>query len=150
MDKHPRSDLAADKALLVVYVLLAGTVGEEWTMSGKALFADQPHYPARVTPKPRIHEVQSAVVVGPAEQEIHTDEYGRVQVQFQWARDGEFDEDSFVWIRVSQGWAGGGYGMLSLPRVGHEVLVQFMDGAPDSPLVVGRAFNATTTVQGLS
>jgi type VI secretion system secreted protein VgrG len=146
VDRHPRSDLAADKLLLVVHARLEGTVGEEWTMSGKALFTDQPHYPAQVTPKPRIHGVQSAVVVGPDGQEIHTDEYGRVRVQFHWDREGEFNEESFVWIRVSQGWAGGGYGMLSLPRVGHEVLVQFMDGDPDSPLVVGRAFNASTTV----
>ena len=146
VDNHPRSDLAFDKNLLVVHVLLTGAVGEAWTVSGKALFADQPHYPAHVTPKPRIVGVQSAVVVGPEGQEIHTDEYGRVRVQFHWDREGQFNEESFVWIRVSQGWAGGGYGMISLPRVGHEVLVQFMDGDPDSPLIVGRAFNATTTV----
>ena len=143
---HPRSDLAADKTLLVVQARYEGTVGEEWTYSGKALFADQPHFPAHVTVKPRIHGVQSAVVVGPDGQEIHTDEYGRVRVQFHWDREGALNEESFVWIRVSQGWAGGGYGMLSLPRVGHEVLVQFMDGDPDSPLVVGRAFNASTKV----
>ena len=146
VDNHPRSDLAFDKNLLVVHVLLTGAVGEAWTVSGKALFADQPHYPAHVTPKPRIVGVQSAVVVGPEGQEIHTDEYGRVRVQFHWDREGQFNEESFVWIRVSQGWAGGGYGMISLPRVGHEVLVQFMEGDPDSPLIVGRAFNATATV----
>ena len=146
IDKHPRSDLAADKALLIVHARIEGTVGEEWTQQGKALFADQPYYPAQVTRKPCIDGVQSAMVVGPDGQEIHTDEHGRVRVQFHWDREGEFNEESFVWIRVSQGWAGGGYGMLSLPRVGHEVLVQFMDGDPDSPLVVGRAFNAAMTV----
>ena len=146
LDNHPRSDLAADKALLLAHARFEGTVGEEWTLSAKALFADQPYYPGHVTAKPRIDGVQSAIVVGPDGQEIHTDEYGRVRVQFHWDREGEYNEESFVWVRVSQGWAGGGYGMLSLPRVGHEVLVQFMDGDPDSPLIVGRAFNASTTV----
>ena len=145
LEHHPRADLGPDRALLVAQTRFQGTVGEEWSLSVKALFADQAYYPPHLTLKPRIDGVQSAVVVGPDGQEIHTDEYGRVRVQFHWDREGEFNDDSFVWVRVSQGWAGGGYGMISLPRVGHEVLVQFMDGDPDSPVVVGRAFNAATT-----
>jgi type VI secretion system secreted protein VgrG len=90
--------------------------------------------------------VQSATVVGQAGQEIHTDEFGRVRVQFPWDREGKFDEHSSCWIRVSQGWAGTGYGMLVLPRIGQEVLVGFLQGDPDQPVVVGRVFNAAEQV----
>jgi type VI secretion system secreted protein VgrG len=90
--------------------------------------------------------VQSAVVVGPAGEDIHTDEFGRVRVQFHWDREGRFDERSSCWVRVSQGWAGGAYGMVALPRVGQEVLVGFIEGDPDQPVVVGRVFNNTTRV----
>ena len=85
-------------------------------------------------------------MVGPKDQEIHTDEMGRVRVQFHWDREHGYDEKSSCWIRVSQGWAGGGFGLIALPRVGHEVLVGFYDGDPDRPVVVGRVFNRRNVV----
>ncbi|HEY8377436.1 MAG TPA: type VI secretion system tip protein VgrG, partial [Nannocystis sp.] len=79
-----------------------------------------PFRPARVTPKPVMRGLQSAVVVGPEGEEIHTDEHGRVRVQFHWDREGEFDEHSTCWIRVAQLWAGNGWGAMFLPRIGHD------------------------------
>jgi type VI secretion system secreted protein VgrG len=98
--------------------------------------------PPRVTPWPVMRGSQTARVVGPANEEIHTDKYGRVKVQFNWDREGKFDEHSSCWIRVSQGSAGGQYGMLFLPRVGQEVVVDFLEGDPDKPLITGRVYNA--------
>jgi hypothetical protein len=105
-----------------------------------------PYRPPHVTPKPTATGVESATVVGPAGEEIHTDEFGRVRVQFPWDREGKLDDGSSCWIRVSQGWAGTGYGMMVIPRVGQEVLVGFLDGDPDQPIIVGRLFNNTTRV----
>jgi len=104
--------------------------------------ADAPYRPARVTPWPTVRGAQTARVVGPKDEEIHTDRYGRVKVQFHWDREGNFSETASCWIRVSQGMAGGQYGMMFLPRVGQEVVVDFLEGNPDKPLVVGRVFNA--------
>lgn len=98
--------------------------------------------PARVTPGPVMRGSQTARVVGPAGEEIHTDKYGRVKVQFNWDRQGKFDDKSSCWIRVSQGAAGGQYGMMFLPRVGQEVLVDFLEGDPDKPIITGRVYNA--------
>jgi type VI secretion system secreted protein VgrG len=142
---HPRADIDG-RRLLVTAFSLQGAPGEEWTMEGRALFADVPYRPALVTPKPRIYGLQSAVVVGPAGEEIYTDELGRVRVQFHWDREGKMDPGSSIWMRVSQGWAGSRYGMMVIPRIGHEVLVAFLDGDPDSPLIVGRAYNAVEPV----
>jgi type VI secretion system secreted protein VgrG len=98
--------------------------------------------PPRVTPWPVMRGTQTARVVGPSGEEIYTDKYGRVKVQFNWDREGKFDEKSSCWIRVSQGMAGGQYGMLFLPRVGQEVIVDFLEGDPDKPIIVGRVYNA--------
>jgi type VI secretion system secreted protein VgrG len=144
--RHSRSDLAPDRRLLVTERSLEGTQEGLHPASCRATFAAVPHRPRKKTAKPRIHGVQSAVVVGPPGEEIHTDEFGRVRVQFHWDRAGERDDNSSCWMRVSQGWAGGGYGMLMLPRVGHEVLVGFFEGDPDQPVVVGRVFNNTARV----
>jgi type VI secretion system secreted protein VgrG len=84
--------------------------------------------------------VESATVVGPASETIHCDEFGRVRVQFHWDRYGKMDEHSSCWIPVSQPWAGEGFGMVHLPRIGHEVLVSFLGGNPEEPVIVGRAF----------
>jgi type VI secretion system secreted protein VgrG len=89
--------------------------------------------------------VQTATVVGPTGSEIHTDEFGRVRVAFPWDREALGDDSSCCWLRVSQGWAGSGFGQLALPRVGQEVLVAFIDGSPDQPIVVGRVFNAVAS-----
>ncbi len=98
--------------------------------------------PSRVTPWPVMRGSQTARVVGPEGEEIHTDPYGRVKVQFNWDRQGRFDERSSCWIRVSQGSAGGQYGMMFLPRVGQEVIVDFLEGDPDRPIITGRVYNA--------
>jgi type VI secretion system secreted protein VgrG len=90
--------------------------------------------------------VQSAVVVGPAGSEIHTDDFGRIKVQFHWDREGKGDDQSSCWVRVSQGWGGAGYGMMALPRVGQEVVISFWEGNPDQPLVVGRVYNMKNQV----
>lgn len=97
--------------------------------------------PPRRTPRPRVAGAQTAVVVGPPGEELHCDEHGRVKVQFPWDRSGSRDERSSCWIRVSQPWAGVGQGAMFLPRVGQEVVVQFLDGDPDRPLINGRVYN---------
>jgi Rhs element Vgr protein len=97
--------------------------------------------PPRVTPWPVMRGTQTARVVGPDGEEIHTDKYGRVKVQFNWDREGKFDENSSCFIRVCQGLAGGNYGILFLPRVGQEVIVDFLEGDPDQPIIIGRVYN---------
>lgn len=100
----------------------------------------------RVTPKPRIQGPQTAIVVGPAGEEIWTDEHGRVKLQFHWDRNGRADETSSSWVRVSQVWAGEGWGAIHIPRIGHEVIVEFIDGDPDRPIVTGRVYNGDRPV----
>lgn len=97
---------------------------------------------ARITPKPLVSGVQTAVVTGPAGEEIYTDEFGRVKVQFHWDREGKKDENSSCWIRVSQNWAGKNWGVVFNPRIGQEVIVDFLEGDPDRPIIVGRVYNA--------
>lgn len=97
----------------------------------------------RLTPKPIVHGVQTAIVVGPSGEEIYTDEYGRIKVQFHWDRLGKNDEKSSCWIRVAQVWAGASWGAMFLPRIGHEVIVDFEEGDPDRPLVTGRVYHGT-------
>lgn len=96
----------------------------------------------RVTPIPRTHGPQTATVVGKQGEEIWTDKMGRVKVQFHWDRYGKKDENSSCWVRVSSPWAGGGFGGIQLPRVRDEVIVDFIGGQPDRPIVIGRVFNA--------
>jgi len=91
--------------------------------------------------QPRIYGVQSAIVVGPPGEEIHCDEYGRVRVQFHWDRMGSHDDKSSCWVRVSNTWAGSNFGAISVPRIGQEVLVQWLDGNPDLPIITGRVYN---------
>ncbi|OEC34825.1 type VI secretion system secreted protein VgrG [Pseudomonas cuatrocienegasensis] len=96
--------------------------------------------PPRLTPKPRMH-TQTAIVVGKAGEEIWTDQYGRIKVQFPWDRDGKNDETSSCWVRVVLPWSGKGFGMQFIPRIGQEVIVTFIDGDPDRPLVTGCVYN---------
>ncbi|MDB6444490.1 type VI secretion system tip protein TssI/VgrG [Pseudomonas sp. 21TX0197] len=96
--------------------------------------------PARITPKPRMH-TQTALVVGKAGEEIWTDEYGRIKLQFPWDRTGKNDETSSCWVRVVLPWSGKGFGMQFVPRIGQEVIVTFIDGDPDRPLVTGCVYN---------
>jgi type VI secretion system secreted protein VgrG len=146
LDGHPHSELGSSEKLLVSELHYEGTREDAWEMSGRAFFAAQTYRPELKTQKPVVSGVQSAVVVGPSGQEIHTDEFGRVRVQFPWDREGKNDDNSSCWIRVSQGWAGTGFGLLTLPRIGQEVLVGFLGGDPDDPVIVGRVFNTTNKV----
>jgi type VI secretion system secreted protein VgrG len=98
--------------------------------------------PARNTPRPIVQGPQTAVVVGKEGEEVNVDKYGRVKVQFYWDRQGKKDENSSCWVRVAEGWAGKSWGTMFLPRIGQEVVVDFLDGDPDRPIVTGRAYNA--------
>lgn len=98
--------------------------------------------PPRISPKPRVQGVQTAVVVGPSGEEIYPDKYGRVKVQFHWDRYGKKDENSSCWVRVSQVHAGKGFGGIDIPRIGDEVIVGFPNGDPDQPIIVGRLYHA--------
>ena len=100
-----------------------------------------PFRPARVTPRPLVEGPQTARVVGPPGEDIHTDEHGRIKVQFHWDREGREDAQSSCWIRVAQSWAGGQWGFVFIPRIGMEVLVQFLEGDPDRPMVTGCVYN---------
>ena len=84
------------------------------------------------------------MVVGPPGEEIYVDDYSRVKVQFHWDRYGTSDADSSCWIRVSQPWAGGAFGGLAIPRIGHEVVIDFLEGDPDRPLIIGRVYNGNS------
>ncbi len=119
--------------------------GEEasYTNSFTCIPFDVPYRPPLVTPKPMTGGVQTAIVVGPAGEEIYTDEHGRVKVQFHWDREGKKDEKSSCWIRVSQAWAGAGWGAMHIPRIGHEVIVDFLEGDPDRPIITGRVYHGT-------
>lgn len=99
-----------------------------------------PYRPPRLTAKPRMHP-QTAIVVGKSGEEIWTDEYGRIKLQFPWDRDGKNDETSSCWVRVVLPWSGKGFGMQFVPRIGQEVIVTFIDGDPDRPLVTGCVYN---------
>lgn len=100
----------------------------------------QPFRAPQQTSRPVMRGLQSATVVGPETEEVFPDEHGRVKVQFHWDRAEPFDETSSCWVRVSQLWAGNGWGSMFLPRIGHEVLVDFLEGDPDRPVVVGRIY----------
>jgi len=126
-------------------VLRPGEQGENspvFSCTFDAMDASQPFRSSRVTPRPTIAGPQVAVVVGPSGEEIHTDEYGRVKVQFPWDRQGMKDENSSCWIRVSQSWAGKNWGAMIIPRITQEVIVEFLEGDPDRPIITGRVYNA--------
>lgn len=138
---HPRPDLGGDHPLLVTDSQLTGSADEAWSQICEAQSAEIPHRPAGDVPKPSALGVESATVVGPAGEEIHCDEFGRVRVQFHWDREAKRNELSSCWIHVAQAWGGAGYGLVNVPRIGQEVLVQFLGGDPDRPVIVGRVFN---------
>ncbi len=127
---------------------LAGTGGGETDSqcSIVALDSKTPYRAPRVTPKPMVQGPQTAIVVGPSGEEIYTDKYGRVKVQFHWDRLGEDNENSSCWIRVSYPWAGKNWGAVHIPRIGQEVIVDFLEGDPDRPIITGRVYNAESMV----
>ncbi len=145
---HPH----ANGTFLLVRIDMAASIEGAYTSGGArtlafrnqftALPGDTPFAPARSTTKPRAEGLQSAVVVGPQGQEIFTDKYGRIKVQFHWDRAGKYDQDSSCWVRVATPWAGQQWGAIHIPRIGHEVLVAFEEADPDQPICVGSLYNA--------
>jgi len=134
------------------YIVLSNTfelsqnlTGDEETGSASFQFSaipfKVPYRPARVHPKPMIHGIQTAIVCGPAGNEIHCDKFGRVKVQFHWDRLNKRDDNSSWWMRVSSAWAGACWGQVSIPRIGQEVIVSFLEGNPDRPIITGRVYN---------
>jgi type VI secretion system secreted protein VgrG len=149
--EHPRDDQNRD--YLVTSATYAITGNDYASGSGAggtfdfqcsltAVGKEHAFRPPRITTKPTVHGPQTAIVVGKAGQEIWTDKYGRIKVQFHWDRAGKSDENSSCWVRVAQGWAGKGWGAMSVPRIGMEVIVSFLEGDPDRPLVTGCVYNS--------
>ncbi len=124
------------------YEALPESAGTSFRCDFTAMSSRQQFRPRRLTPKPFVQGPQTAVVVGPGGEEIFTDKYGRVKVQFHWDRYGTKDENSSCWIRVSSPWAGKAWGAISTPRIGQEVVVDFLEGDPDQPIITGRVYNA--------
>ncbi|MCB9761679.1 MAG: type VI secretion system tip protein VgrG [Alphaproteobacteria bacterium] len=150
LEDHPHADL--NREWLLTQVTHTGaqpapdTTHEDgainrYTNLFQAIPSDTPFRPPHRTPKPRIYGLQTAIITGPSGEEIHTDAFGRVKVKFHWDRLNPADDTSSCWVRVSQGWAGARWGMMVLPRIGQEVIVQFLEGDPDRPLVTGRVYN---------
>lgn len=138
MTGHPSDAFNAKYALYSVHHS-AGR--REYANSFTAFPADLPFRPPRRTARPRVAGSQTAIVVGPSGKEIWTDQYGRIKVQFHWDQNGKKDENSSCWVRVSQNWAGTSWGAFALPRIGQEVVVSFLDGDPDRPLITGCVYN---------
>src|SRR4051812_2721828 len=149
VSKHPNR--ALNTAYLITSVKQSAKLGDFRTggdpgLAFKSSFTaipfDTPYKPERSTDLPRAYGYESAVVVGPKGEEIFTDNYGRVKVQFFWDRRGKKDDKSSCWVRVSTVWAGKGWGVINTPRIGQEVLVAFLNGDPEDPIIVGRVYNA--------
>jgi len=151
LKNHPRG--AHNREYLITGVSMradAGEVATDGSAPGGSFFScnlsaidsTQPFRPPRVTPKPVVQGPQTAIVVGPSGEEIHTDEHARVKVHFHWDRYDEQNENSSCFIRVSQPWAGKGWGSMATPRIGQEVIVDFLEGDPDRPIITGRVYNA--------
>jgi type VI secretion system secreted protein VgrG len=145
-------EYAAEKKGYVITSIMHSGVEESYVTGpgGKQLYDNKftcipdsvTFRPPRVTPRPFVHGPQTAEVVGPKGEEIYTDKYGRVKVQFFWDRQGKRDENSSCWVRVAENWAGKNWGMVFNPRIGQEVIVEFLEGDPDRPIITGRVYNA--------
>jgi type VI secretion system secreted protein VgrG len=151
LDAYPRDDL--NKEYLIISVMhdiksdaleTSGGAGAEefYYCQMEVMDSSQQYRSERITPKPVVQGPQTAIVVGPKGEEIHCDEYARVIVQFHWDRYGTNNQNSSCWVRVSQAWAGKTWGAIHIPRIGQEVLVSFLEGDPDQPLITGRVYNA--------
>ena len=149
LDLHPREDQNREYLIVSVthtiqsdaYRSAAQSSGPTCTNIFTAMDSATPYRPLQRTSKPKVQGPQTAIVVGPLGEEIYTDEYGRVKLQFHWDRYGQADENASCWIRVSQLWAGKGWGGMTIPRIGQEVIVEFLEGDPDQPIVTGRVYN---------
>ncbi|MBM0106723.1 type VI secretion system tip protein VgrG [Steroidobacter sp. S1-65] len=149
---HPRADMNKQYLITATSCELvsdgartgasAGGEPPQFSISLEAIDSREPFRPARITSKPLIQGTQTAKVVGVSGEEITTDKYGRVKVQFHWDRGGTSNQDSSCWVRVAQSWAGKNWGMQFVPRIGQEVVVSFLEGDPDHPLIIGSVYNA--------
>jgi type VI secretion system secreted protein VgrG len=149
LKRHPRADQNREYLITGAHYTLrdnsyeadadAGTL--TWRVNIDALPTSETYRPQRLTPKPHSMGPETAVVVGPPGEEIHTDEYGRVKVQFHWDRYGKKNDQSSCWIRVANPWAGAMWGFIHIPRIGQEVLVDFLGGDPDYPIITGSVYN---------
>jgi type VI secretion system secreted protein VgrG len=152
LEKHGREDQNREHLVVAAtydleysdYEAMPDRGGAEYRCNFVAMSSKQQFRPSRLTPKPFVQGPQTGVVVGPSGDEIYTDKYGRVKVLFHWDREGEKtkDENSSCWIRVSQPWAGKAWGGVAIPRIGQEVIVDFLEGDPDQPIITGRVYNA--------
>lgn len=143
---HPHSALDPSKGMLVTRATLVGEHDGDWRVRVEAVSAAVPYRPALVTPKPKVRGLESATVVGPPGEEIYTDEFARVRVHFHWDRESQRDESSSCWVPTNQPWAGDGFGAVNVPRIGQEVLIEFLGADPDRPVIVGRVFTETNPV----
>lgn len=146
---HYRRDL--NRSYLLVEVHHSGMAGSyrgrtesqtRYTNQFTAIPSDVPFRPGPRTPKPMVRGSQTALVVGKDGEEIWVDSHGRVKVQFYWDREGKKNENSSCWVRVASSWAGKGWGWIQIPRIGQEVIVDFLEGDPDRPIITGRVYNA--------
>jgi type VI secretion system secreted protein VgrG len=147
LTQHPRDDQNAQYLCTQLRLVVQAADSEsdqgrdQLSLSLAAIPASQQFRPPRRTPRPFVQGPQTAVVVGPSGEEIHTDKYGRVKAQFHWDRKGQKNEKSSCWMRVSSPWAGKSFGFIQIPRIGQEVVVDFLEGDPDQPLITGRVYN---------
>jgi type VI secretion system secreted protein VgrG len=144
VSRHPHRALS--ETLLVTHADLEGFHDSDWRVSVESVQTTSPYRPSRITPKPEVFGLESATVVGPGGEEIHTDEWARVRVHFHWDRESQRDEASSCWLPTNQPWAGKGFGAINLPRIGQEVLVSFLGGDPDRPVVIGRCYTESNPV----
>ena len=151
LENYPTAEVNREYLLVQTTLFIQDNAqhsGQEQHLSYSTSFELHPtsegYRPQRTLSKPHTKGPQSAIVTGPAGQEIWTDKYGRVKVQFGWDRYGKNDENSSCWVRVSYPWAGKGFGGIQIPRIGQEVLVDFKNGDPDLPIIVGRTYNQDT------
>ncbi len=157
LDEHPRAELNRDYFIYKVYHTIDQRGGpltlqedgsspeqtQAYQNQFEAFPSDIPFRPLRATFKPRIFSNQTAIVTGPPGEEVFCDAYGRIKVQFYWDLRGGMNESSSCWVRVAQNWAGGGWGGFVLPRIGMEVVVTYLEGDPDRPLVIGCVYNSS-------
>ena len=149
LEDHPSPSQNQEYLLTSVSYQLTATqhtsggadAGSDYRASFTGIDGKRRYYPPQATPRPVVQGPQTALVVGPKGEEIWTDEYGRVKVQFHWDRFGKRDEESSLFVRVSQAWAGSGWGAMQVPRIGQEVIVDFLEGNPDRPIITGRVYN---------
>lgn len=150
LDLFPRQDQNREYLITAVthdiridsYYADSGKDARQYSNSFSVITSTTPFRASRTTPKPYLQGPQTAIVVGPKGEEIYTDKYGRVKVQFHWDRRGEANENSSCWLRVAHPWAGNNWGMIAIPRIGQEVIVNFLEGDPDRPIITGSVYNA--------